>query len=223
MSQLQHSSSQQSPQYGTAQSSQTESGMQGAGGQGGSQQLVGRQFPTSNHLPQQVRTTSVSVLNQALADAVVLQSQLKAAHWNVKGLHFAQLHELFGDIADRLEDHIDEIAERATALGGEALGTVPIAARNATLPPMPSGVSDGYQLLSLIAERLAAFDSSLYRQMEAIERQEDLDTIDLLNEVSRDVSKSLWFVESHLQATQAQGGQAQQQQQMTVQGGAGVQ
>ena len=51
-------------------------------------------------------------LNQKLADIIDLQTQLKQAHWNVKGPHFIGLHELFDKIAEDLESYVDMIAER---------------------------------------------------------------------------------------------------------------
>lgn len=164
-------------------------------------------FQTANFLPAQVRSTSVDVCNQVLADAVVVHAQLKGAHWNVRGPDFYQLHELFDDLAESLEPHADEIAERVTALGGVARGSVRQAAQSSTLPPLPEQAVDGRQLLRHVAQALAAFDATLYQGMETVEQTGDLDTVDLLNEVSRDVSKSLWFVEAHLQEQPGQIGQ----------------
>src|SRR6476646_3120699 len=79
-------------------------------------------FPTRNDIPADNRTKLVSILNQHLADTVDLMSQTKFAHWNVKGPNFYQLHLLFDELAEKLEQHVDEIAERATALGGVAMG-----------------------------------------------------------------------------------------------------
>ena len=56
-------------------------------------------------------------MNQHLADTFDLMSQTKFAHWNVKGPNFIALHKLFDELAETLEGHVDEIAERATALG----------------------------------------------------------------------------------------------------------
>lgn len=68
------------------------------------------------------------VLNQQLADASDLLSQVKQAHWNVKGPAFWQLHRLFDEVAEQADGWIDELAERITALGGYARGTVRMAA-----------------------------------------------------------------------------------------------
>ena len=63
----------------------------------------------------------ISLLNQQLADTFDLYSQVKQAHWNVKGPQFIALHELFDRLAEELQAYVDLIAERATALGGKAL------------------------------------------------------------------------------------------------------
>ena len=85
-------------------------------------------------LPEKDRQTLIELLNQRLADTSDLYSQIKQAHWNVKGLNFFQLHELFDGLAGGVFPFIDMIAERATALGGLALGTTRMAAASSTLP-----------------------------------------------------------------------------------------
>ena len=55
-------------------------------------------YETLNDLAKASRAPMVELLNQRLADAIDLQSQVKQAHWNVKGPHFIALHELFDDI-----------------------------------------------------------------------------------------------------------------------------
>jgi len=158
-----------------------------------------RLYPTQNYLDQQVRSTSIVALNQVLADITAVTMQAKTAHWNVRGPDFYQLHELFEDVVDALEPFVDDIAERATALGGQAHGTAPVVAQQAYVPQMPPTLSDEQALLETIATSLARFDATLYEQINAVSEQGDLDTADLLNEVSREVSKALWFVEAHLQ------------------------
>jgi len=167
-----------------------------------------RLYPTKNTLPEAVRRASIAALDRCLADVVVLQFQLKDAHWNVKGPTFYMLHELFEDVAEMLGDYADAIAERVTALGGRARGTVRMAAQNASIPPMDPNVADSRAMLDAVATSLATFDATLYRNLEQVSEQGDLDTADLLNEVSREVSKALWLVESHLQQGSANGQRA---------------
>src|SRR2546422_7211337 len=100
-------------------------------------------FKTKNGLSEATRVKAVELLIARLADCIDLQTQTKHAHWNVKGPNFIALHELFDQVAEHLEDHIDTIAERVTALGGTARGTLAAVARATTLPPYPEGISDG--------------------------------------------------------------------------------
>jgi starvation-inducible DNA-binding protein len=129
--------------------------------------------------------------------------QLKDMHWNVKGVEFYQLHELFEDLAETFDPHIDAVAERASALGGQAFGTAHDVVQTSRIPQLPRGPTDGETLLDDLSYRLSRLDAELAHQIQTATQQGDLDTADLLNEVSRDVSKALWFVEAHLQGPPA--------------------
>src|SRR3954453_13406223 len=100
---------------------------------------AGTTFPTRNDIPSDSRTKLISLLNQQLADTFDLMSQTKFAHWNVKGPNFYQLHKLFDELAEKLEEHVDEIAERATALGGVAMGPPRQSAAMSHTPEFPAG------------------------------------------------------------------------------------
>lgn len=157
---------------------------------------------TSIDLEQDVRQQVVTVLNQQLADTFDLFSQTKQAHWNVKGRDFYQLHLLFDTLAEGLENHIDEIAERVTALGGEAKGTVRLAASSTRLPEYLPGAASGMTHVQELVERYANLAASTRAASERCEELEDMSTSDLFNDVSRDLDKWLWFLEAHLQSAE---------------------
>ena len=113
-------------------------------------------FKTRNDLPEKTRSEMVKLLNQQLADTFDLYSQIKQSHWNIKGIDFIQLHLLFDQLAENVLPYADMIAERATALGGKALGTVRLAAQNSALPEMPETVADEKEYVVLLADRMAA-------------------------------------------------------------------
>jgi starvation-inducible DNA-binding protein len=77
-------------------------------------------YETANDLSKQVRMEICTLLNQRLADVIDLQTQMKQAHWNVKGPNFIGLHKLFDDINEDVEEYVDLIAERIVQLGGIA-------------------------------------------------------------------------------------------------------
>ncbi len=159
-----------------------------------------RTFPTRNDLPDGARAELVDLLNARLADAFDLYSQLKQAHWNVKGSDFIQLHELYDAVAESVLGFVDEIAERATALGGLAKGTTRMAAEASTLDEYPEDAVAGLDTVEVVADRLAAFGQAVREGIQRGEEQGDMDTADLFTEISRSIDKHLWFVEAHLQA-----------------------
>ncbi|VTS02352.1 ferritin dps family protein : Ferritin Dps family protein OS=Chloroflexus aggregans (strain MD-66 / DSM 9485) GN=Cagg_3484 PE=3 SV=1: Ferritin [Gemmata massiliana] len=159
----------------------------------------GTTFFTRNDLAAETRTKSISLLNQHLADTFDLMSQTKFAHWNVKGADFIALHKLFDELAEGLEEHIDEIAERATALGGVALGTTRQAASSSRVPEFPSGTHKGLDVVAALAERFAALGKTTREAIDTADELGDKGTSDLFTQVSRDLDQSLYFLESHLQ------------------------
>src|SRR6185436_16530771 len=103
-------------------------------------------YETENDLPKDARVEVIGILNQRLADIIDLQTQLKQAHWNVKGPHFIGLHELFDKIAEEVENYVDMIAERAVQLGGIAEGTVRIAASRSRLDEYGPSLTSSHTL-----------------------------------------------------------------------------
>ncbi len=157
--------------------------------------------PTRIDLSLDVRTQVVNTLNATLACTLDLKTQVKQAHWNVKGMDFYQLHELFDEMASELEEYIDMVAERVTALGGTALGTARIAASQSTLPEYPITILDGKEHVTALADRFAAYGKLLRDGIASTDDLDDADTADLYTEISRAIDKRLWFLEAHLQAS----------------------
>ena len=151
-------------------------------------------------LAEDLRVELIELLNARLADAIDLQLQAKQAHWNVKGPSFMALHELFDQIAESTDGFVDMIAERVTALGGVADGTVQSVTRSSNLTPYPTDISDGVAHAAAVADALATFGKGVRGAIGESEKLDDADTADLFTEVSREIDKLLWFVEAHLQA-----------------------
>ena len=155
---------------------------------------------TKIDLPADKREQLIGILNQRLADAADLKSQAKQAHWNVKGMSFIALHELFDAVATAVEGHVDLIAERVTTLGGTAMGTVRIAAQNSSLSEYPHEITDGASHVDALSTALAQFGKAARKTIDDAANIGDQDTADLFTEISRDIDKNLWFVEAHIQA-----------------------
>jgi starvation-inducible DNA-binding protein len=159
---------------------------------------VATPFPTRIDIPADAREKLVALLNQQLADTFDLYSQTKFAHWNVKGPHFIALHKLFDELADDVLEHVDEIAERLTALGGVAAGTTRQAAAATRVPEFPAGTHKGMEVVAAVADRFGALGKSTREAIDKADALGDKDTADLFTGISRDLDQALYFLESHL-------------------------
>lgn len=157
------------------------------------------QYTTHIDIPAAARTALIALLNQQLADTLDLYTQVKQAHWNVKGLQFIALHELFDKLAEESEDYIDDMAERITALGGVAIGTARAVAQQSRLPEIALAGLPGVEALKALVERYALLAASTRKAIDAAGGLGDADTSDLFTGISRGLDKSLWFLEAHLQ------------------------
>jgi starvation-inducible DNA-binding protein len=164
---------------------------------------TGTMHSTSIDLAPSLREQIVALCNKQLANTLDLYTQTKQAHWNVKGMHFSELHILFDTMAESIFAYIDVIAERATALGGTALGTARMAANTSELPEFPSDTFDGTTMIRLLVDRWAQYAASVRAAVNQANDTGDLDTSDLFTDVSRTADKMLWFAEAHLQGDQS--------------------
>lgn len=164
--------------------------------------ITSRLYPTRIDIPAEARVQIVVLLNQTLAATSDLKTQAKQAHWNVKGTDFYQLHLLFDELAGELEEFIDLVAERITALGGYAFGTARAAASNSILPEYALDILDGKDHVTALSDRYAIYAKHLREAIAKTDELDDLDTADLYTEISRAIDKRLWFLEAHLQVAE---------------------
>jgi starvation-inducible DNA-binding protein len=149
-------------------------------------------------LPEPLRKGMCALIQARLTDALDLEAQLKQAHWNVKGKDFFQLHELFDKIHGEVEEAVDVLAERLTALGWVADGRVQTTARASSLDEYPIEARDGESHLRAVAAALGRFGKAVRAGIDEAAGLGDADTADVFTEISRATDKQLWFVEAHL-------------------------
>ncbi len=155
-------------------------------------------YRSPSTLSEKARTTIAEQLNARLADGLDLHSQIKVAHWNIKGPQFAALHPLFETFAVGLSVHTDAIAERAVTLGAKAYGTARHVALKSTLVEYPHETVKDLDHVRLLVERFDAFLVGLRTSRDAIEELNDGDTVDLLTAVIGDFEKHSWFLRATL-------------------------
>lgn len=157
-----------------------------------------RRFETRSGIDAETRSRLVSVLNRSLADTTDLSMQAKQAHWNVKGENFQQLHLLFDEFAEVLDGHADRIAERATTLGGEAMGTVRMASEASRLHELPDDAVTGEAYVTGLADNTAMHTTHLREAIDETMELGDPVSSDVYTALAEEVGKYRWFLESHL-------------------------
>jgi starvation-inducible DNA-binding protein len=84
----------------------------------------------------------VDALNTDIAALYVLYHQLKKHHWNVSGAEFRDIHLFLDEAAEDVEDGIDELAERAGAIGGAPIAGAKASEERAPVEPEDEDVYD---------------------------------------------------------------------------------
>lgn len=149
----------------------------------------------------------IELLNARLADTIDLVYQAKQAHWNVTGPGFYALHEFFEKISDELREHVDNIAERVTQLGGQAEGTLRMAAERSSLPEFPRQLSTGVAHLEALSKGLEAAATNMRGTIDESASLGDEVTLDILVGAGRAIEKLLWMVRAHGEQVEATWGE----------------
>lgn len=149
--------------------------------------------------PQIDKRTVIGLLNEHVATASDLASQLKQAHWSIVGDNFIALHELFDRQVNLVRNYVDEYAERVRALGGETHGTVRDAAKNSRLDDFPGGQVKQDEVVRRIVDRFEQYSGMLTRDIRATDEANDLTTQDIFIGIQREIDRHAWFLRSHLE------------------------
>ena len=156
-------------------------------------------YTSPSHLPEDARIKIAGALNARLADGLDLHSQIKVAHWNIKGPQFAALHPLFETFAVGLAMHNDAIAERAVTLGARAYGTARHVAKTSKIPDYPQETTRDMEHVQLLAQRIETYLEGARESRGIAEKLGDTDTVDLLTQVVTEFEKHAWFLRASLE------------------------
>lgn len=156
-------------------------------------------FTSPSRLPEPSRVRLAEALNARLADGIDLYTQIKVAHWNIKGAHFVHLHPFFDAVADDAAEANDSIAERLVVLGGRAFGTARHVAGASSLAEYPQETTRDLDHVRLLAERIEAYLVGVRAARAVADELGDDDTSDLLTGIARDFEKHGWFLRAMLE------------------------
>lgn len=142
----------------------------------------------------------VNLLNRLLSDLHILYIRLRNYHWNVTGVQFYVLHQLFEAQYQAVEIHIDEVAEQVRMVGGFAAGSMTTFLDLARLDEEDAHAHpSARQMVDKLLDDHEIITAFLRNDIDQVtERYEDEATADLLISVLRTLEKQAWMLRATL-------------------------
>ena len=165
---------------------------------------------TNIGLNDEARLEVGSMLNLLLADEYVLYVTTRDYHWNVTGPEFPSLHKQFEGQYEQVAQWIDDVAERARAIGAGARGNLADLVKAARLSADPGIDLPAEHMLS----ELLALHEELIVQLRAdseacLERFKDAGTADFLTGLMEKHEKAAWMLRAQLETEEQESSQYQ--------------
>jgi starvation-inducible DNA-binding protein len=145
------------------------------------------------------RAEVAGMLSQLLADQHTLYIKTRNYHWNVTGMQFQSLHELFEEQYDDLAEYIDETAERIRSLGFFAPGSMDAFKSMARLVETDHVDGNAQAMLkNLLNDHETIIQILRNDQEEAMDKYGDAGTQDFLIGMMEGHEKMAWMLRAHL-------------------------
>ncbi len=137
------------------------------------------------------------VLNKQVASWTVLYVKLHNYHWYVKGPQFFTLHAKFEELYNEAALHVDEVAERLLALGGQPVATMKGCLEIAQIREA-DGQETAEQMVASISADFTQLIEELKQGMELANSMGDETTADMLLAIHSGLEKHVWMLQSFL-------------------------
>jgi starvation-inducible DNA-binding protein len=161
---------------------------------------------TNIGLNDEARRVVGHMLNLILADEFVLYATTRDYHWNVSGPGFLGFHQQFEAQYDRIATWIDDVAERARAIGVGVRGSWTDLARGARTSADPGiGLSAGHMFSELLARHEEIIVQLRNDSQACAERYHDAGTADFLTGLMAQHEKMAWMLRAELGADEEAG------------------
>ena len=153
---------------------------------------------TNLGIPSESLKTSISQLELALANEVVLYTKTRKFHWNVVGNSFMELHKLFENQYTELEEVIDAIAERINTLGAKTIGTMTEFLGLTSLKEHPNVYPSQSEMLTELLADHETIIGVLRKDIKKSESLSDVGTTDFLTGLLQQHEKTAWILRRYL-------------------------
>ncbi|WP_299740683.1 DNA starvation/stationary phase protection protein [uncultured Roseobacter sp.] len=152
---------------------------------------------TAAALTPDAKSQIADALNQSVAETAVTTMLAQNFHWNVKGMAFGPLHDLFQKI---YEDHFiaqDDLAERVRAIDAHAEGTLAGMLKRSKIKEHDGHASD-QEMIRMMMDAQVTLASTLAGAGELAASHGDTLTEDLCIARGQEHEKFAWFLRAHL-------------------------
>ena len=140
-----------------------------------------------------------TILSAVLADAMVLYTKTRKFHWNVSGNSFMELHKLFEKQYAKLEEAIDEIAERINKLGTKTPGTMQEFLQLSSLKEAPGKYPTQTDMIRELLKDHEAVIIKLRKNIDDCdEKYKDMGTADFLTDLMKEHETIAWTLRRYL-------------------------
>jgi starvation-inducible DNA-binding protein len=156
-----------------------------------------RKSPITSPLDTESRDATGVVLQESLVDLIDLALLAKQAHWNVVGSNFRSVHLQLDELVATARQYVDQVAERASAIGVSPTGTAGTVAKDSGLPDYPTGWQTDKDTIQHIVDTLGMVAERLRPRIEKTESADPV-TQDLLIEIAQAVEEAHWMWQAQL-------------------------
>jgi starvation-inducible DNA-binding protein len=140
-----------------------------------------------------------SILSAVLADAVLLYTKTRKFHWNVSGDSFMELHKLFEKQYGKLEEAIDEIAERINKLGTKTPGTMQEFLQLASLKESPGKYPSQKEMIRELLNDHEVIIKQVRKYIDDCDKKyNDIGTADFLTDLIKEHETIAWTLRRYL-------------------------
>jgi starvation-inducible DNA-binding protein len=153
--------------------------------------------PITSPLDDKSRDTTGAILQESLVDLIDLALLSKQAHWNVVGSNFRSVHLQLDELVATARQYVDQVAERASAIGVSPTGTAGTVAKDSGLPDYPTGWQTDKDTIRHLVNTLGTVAERLRPRIEKTESADPV-TQDLLIEVAQAIEEAHWMWQAQL-------------------------
>lgn len=148
--------------------------------------------PITSPLGDAERESTGAVLQATLVDLIDLSLIGKQAHWNVVGPNFRSAHLQLDELVTAARQYVDEVAERANAIGVSPNGKTKTVLESSGLPEYPDNWQPVEKTVATIVSTLGELIKRLRKRIDETDKA-DLVTQDLLIQIAAELEKQHWM------------------------------